>query len=98
MNARGLCCSLIASVAVALAANETAAAEARISPPVVKANESQVFTLVVEPEKDEAVTTIVEFYPPQDFEIESFAPAPGWERDWTIHSGKGLIQRAVWTR
>jgi uncharacterized protein YcnI len=86
------------AAAAALVAPAAAGADALISPPVVEAARSQVFTLVVEPEQDEAVTTVVELYPPPDFEVESFAPSPGWKRDWTIHSGQGIVQRAVWTR
>jgi len=74
--------------AAALTAPAPAAADALLSPPVVQAKEPQLFTLVVEPEKDDAVTTIVELYAPPDFRIESFAPSPGWKRDWTIQSGK----------
>jgi hypothetical protein len=62
------------------------------------ANVGQLFTLVVEPEKEQAVIAMVELYPPPDFEIDSFAPAPGWHRDWTIQSGKALLQKATWTR
>jgi uncharacterized protein YcnI len=86
-------------VALALAAVPSAWARPRLSPPVVQAGVSQVFTLVVEPEKEEVLTTTVELYPPPDFKIDSFAPSPEWHRDWTVQSGKnGIVQKAVWTR
>lgn len=81
-----------------LALPTPAAADAVVSPPVAVADEPQLFTLVVEPEQEDALTTIVELYAPPGFEIQSFAPSPGWERDWTIQSGKTIVQRAVWTR
>jgi hypothetical protein len=73
-----------------------------MSPPIVKAKENQLFTLVVAPEKEDVVMTMVEFYPPYDFEIESFAETEGWEQDWTIQSGltgkSSIVQKATWTR
>jgi hypothetical protein len=86
-------------VAVALAAVPSAWARPRLSPPVVQAGVSQVFTLVVEPDKGDVFATMVELYPPPDFRIDSFASSPEWHRDWTVQSGKhSVVQKAVWTR
>jgi hypothetical protein len=88
-----------AVVAVALAVVTPAKAKPRVSPPVVQAGVTQVFTLVAAPEKEHVVMTMVELYPPPDFKIESFAEAEGWEQDWTIQSGTaGIVQKATWTR
>jgi uncharacterized protein YcnI len=65
----------------ALAAAGPAWAHAEVSPPVVVANQSQVFTLAVPTEKEGAQTTAVELTPPSGFSIDSFVPAPGWKRD-----------------
>jgi uncharacterized protein YcnI len=91
--------STVIIAAVALAAVSPAHANPGISPPVVTAGVSQVFTLAVEPEKEDVVATMVELYVPSDFKIESFAEAEGWEQDWTIQSGTaGVVQKATWTR
>jgi hypothetical protein len=94
-----LCRSGAVVAAVALAAVSPAEARPRISPPVVQAGVSQVFSLVVEPEKDDSVVTRVELYPPPDFKVEAFPETEEWEQDWTIQSGAaGVVQKATWTR
>ena len=87
---------------VALAAltfGATAFAHARISPPVAAAKESQVFTLAVPTEKENAQTTSVELTLPAGFSIDSFVPAAGWNR--VVRStGAGeaaVIQKVTWT-
>jgi len=82
----------------AVAAMPAAGGTARIDPPNASAGQSRLFTLVVEPEQEGAVVTMVELYPSPDFAIESFAPAPGWHRDWTIRSERTTVQKATWTR
>jgi uncharacterized protein YcnI len=72
---------LLAATAVALVLSSTAFAHANVSPPVALAGESQVFTLAVPTEKEDATTTKVEMTPPEGFSIDSFAPTPGWKRD-----------------
>jgi hypothetical protein len=72
-----------------------------LSPATAQAGERQLFTLVVQPERDDVVTTQVEFFPPPQITVDSFLEAEGWERDWTIQSaagGKNIVQKAVWTR
>ena len=70
---------LVATAALALAA--VASAHAHVSPPIVVKGESQVFTLAVPTEKEDATTTKVELTPPDGFSIDSFIAAPGWKRD-----------------
>ena len=71
------------SALVALAAllfSSTAWAHAHVSPPTALAQESQVFTLAVPTEKENATTTTIELTPPHGFSIDSFVPSPGWKR------------------
>ena len=49
-----------------------ASAHAHVSPPIVVKGESQVFTLAVPTEKENASTTKVELTPPAGFSIDSF--------------------------
>ena len=64
-----------------LVVTATASAHAHVSPSVVPAKDSQVFTLAVPTEKENATTTGVELTPPAGFSIDSFVPSPGWKRD-----------------
>jgi uncharacterized protein YcnI len=76
-----------------------ASAHAHISPSIVPASESQVFTLAVPTEKEDASTTGVELTPPDGFSIDSFIPSPGWKRD-VQKTGSGedaVITRITWT-
>jgi uncharacterized protein YcnI len=66
---------------IALVGAATASGHAHVSPSVVPAKDSQVFTLAVPTEKENAQTTKVEFTPPEGFSIDSFVPSPGWKRD-----------------
>jgi uncharacterized protein YcnI len=68
-------------VAGSLVVAEAASAHAEVSPPIVPASKSQVFTLAVPTEKEDASTTGVELTPPDGFSIDSFVPSPGWKRD-----------------
>ena len=74
-------------------------AHAHVSPPVALAEESQVFTLAVPTEKEDASTTQVELTPPEGFSIGSFIPTPGWQRD-VQSTGSGedaVIQKVTWS-
>jgi uncharacterized protein YcnI len=74
-------------------------AHAHVSPSIVPASESQVFTLAVPTEKEDASTTGVELTPPDGFSIDSFIPSPGWERD-VQKTGSGedaVITKISWT-
>jgi uncharacterized protein YcnI len=87
---------------VALAALVTAAAasaHAHVSPSIVPAEESQVFTLAVPTEKEDADTTKIELTPPEGFSIDSFIPAAGWKRDvQTTGSGEEAdVTKVTWT-
>jgi uncharacterized protein YcnI len=68
-------------VAVALTLCESASAHANLSPPLVQAHTSQLFTLAVPTEKAGETTTRIELTPPAGFAIDSFAPSPGWRRE-----------------
>jgi uncharacterized protein YcnI len=83
---------------IALVAAATASAHAHVSPSVVPAKDSQVFTLAVPTEKEDAQTTKVEFTPPEGFSIDSFVPSPGWKRD-VQKTGTGedaVVTKVTW--
>jgi uncharacterized protein YcnI len=90
---------LSALLATALISASSAWAHAEVSPPVVKASTSQLFTLAVPTEKEDASTTKIELTPPAGFSIDSFAPSPGWKRDMQS-TGSGeetVIQKVTWS-
>jgi uncharacterized protein YcnI len=91
--------ALPAVAATALMAASSAWAHAEVSPPLVKADTAQVFTLAVPTEEEDATTTKVELTPPAGFSIDSFAPSPGWKRD-VASTGSGeetSIQKVTWS-
>jgi uncharacterized protein YcnI len=73
-------------------------AHARISPPIAVAKESQVFTLAVPTEKENAETTAIELTLPAGFSIDSFIPAAGWKRvvQSTGSGEAAVIQKVTW--
>ena len=86
------------AVLAALVYTATAFAHAHVSPSIVPAEDSQVFTLAVPTEKEDANTTKVELTPPEGFSIDSFIPAPGWTRD-VQQTGSGedaVITKVTW--
>jgi uncharacterized protein YcnI len=93
------CGVLLAAGAAALAVCGVASAHARVSPSIVKAKESEVFSLAVPTEKENATTTKVELTLPSGFSIDSFAPAPGWKRDVqaTGSGEEAVIQKVTWS-
>jgi uncharacterized protein YcnI len=89
---------LLFVVLAALVYAASASAHAEVSPPVVAAKDSQVFTLAVPTEKENATTTKVELTPPEGFSIDSFVPSPGWKRD-VQQTGSGesaVITKVTW--
>ena len=83
----------------ALAVCSSAWAHAHVSPPIVQSGESQVFTLAVPTEKEDANTTAIELTPPEGFSIDSFLAAPGWKRE-VNSTGSGeeaVIEKVTWT-
>ena len=86
-------------VLAALVITAAASAHAKVSPSVVQAKDSEVFTLAVPTEKENASTTSIEFTPPNGFSIDSFFPSPGWKR--TVQStGSGedaVVTKVTWT-
>jgi uncharacterized protein YcnI len=82
----------------ALVAAAVASAHAHVSPPLVAEGESQVFTLVVPTEKENATTTKVELTPADGFSIGSFVASPGWKRS-VAQTGSGedaVITKVTW--
>ena len=90
---------LLASASAALVLAGGAFAHAEMSPPVALEKATQVFTLAVPTEKEDATTTSVELSPPSGFSIDSFAPAPGWTRKvQSTGSGEETeIQTVTWS-
>jgi uncharacterized protein YcnI len=87
---------IVALLALVFAAS--AFAHPAVSPPVVLKGHSQVFTLAVPTEKENATTTKVELTPPTGFSIDSFVPSPGWSRH-VEQSGSGesaVVTRVTW--
>src|SRR5215470_17682262 len=83
----------------ALTFSTSAFAHAHVSPSVTVAKESDVFTLAVPTEKENATTTRVELTPPKGFSIDSFVPAPGWKRV-AVTTGSGedaVVQKVTWS-
>lgn len=86
-------------VLAALTITAAASAHAKVSPSVVQAQDSEVFTLAVPTEKENATTTSIEFTPPKGFSIDSFFPSPGWKRSvQTTGSGENaVVEKVTWT-
>jgi uncharacterized protein YcnI len=86
-------------VLAALVFTAAASAHAKVSPSIVQAKDSEVFTLAVPTEKENASTTSIEFTPPKGFDIDSFFPSPGWKRSVeTTGSGESaVVQKVTWT-
>jgi uncharacterized protein YcnI len=88
--------ALVAAAALVYAS--VASAHAHVSPPLVITGESQVFTLAVPTEKENATTTKIELTPPEGFAIDSFIDAPGWKRS-VQQTGSGedaVITKVTW--
>jgi uncharacterized protein YcnI len=99
LRARTRFAGLLMAAAGGLALAGSAFAHAHVSPPVVVANEGQVFTLAVPTEEEDAATTKIELTPPSGFAIDSFAPVPGWKRE-VQSTGTGeetTIQKVTWS-
>jgi uncharacterized protein YcnI len=87
------------ALGAALTFASSAFAHAEISPDLTLAKHSQLFTLAVPTEKENATTTKIELTPPQGFSIDSFVPAVGWKRD-VSQTGSGedaVITKVTWT-
>ena len=84
----------------ALATSASAFAHAHVSPPVVLANEGQVFTLAVPTEKEGATTTTIELTPPEGLLDRLVRRAPGWKRtvQQTGSGEEAAITKVTWTR
>jgi uncharacterized protein YcnI len=87
------------AVVAALVFTASASAHANLSPPLVLAGTTQLFTLSVPTEKEGVTTTQIELTPPEGFAIDSFVPAAGWKRT-TDQAGSGedvVIRKATWS-
>jgi uncharacterized protein YcnI len=91
--------ALLAATGTALVVAGAASAHAEISPGVFQAGEGREFVLTVPNEKENPTTTSVELTPPSGFQIFSFAPTPGWERQAeTTGSGEEeSVTRVTWS-
>lgn len=89
----------LAAAAAALVLPAAAFAHAHVSPSVAVKGHSEVFTLAVPTEKDNATTTEIEFSPPTGFNIDSFVPTPGWKRvvQQTGSGDSAVITKVTWT-
>lgn len=88
-----------AAAAVTLVLASPAFGHAIMSPPVAKAKVDQQFTLSVPTEEEGSTTTEIELTVPDGLSIDSFEPAPGWQRTEQA-SGSGeerVIQKVTWT-
>ena len=77
----------------------SASAHALLSPPVAKAKVDQQFTLSVPTEEEDATTTEIELTVPDGLSIDSFEPAPGWQRSEQA-TGEGeakVIRKVTWS-
>jgi uncharacterized protein YcnI len=86
-------------VLAALTITAAASAHAKVSPSVAQAHDSEVFTLAVPTEKENATTTTIEFTPPKGFSIDSFFPSPGWKRS-VQSTGSGdaaVVTKVTWS-
>lgn len=91
--------ALAGTGAAALVLASGALAHAEMSPSVALAKATQLYTLAVPTEEENATTTMIEFTPPSGFSIDSFVPAPGWKRT-VQQTGSGedtVIQKVTWT-
>jgi uncharacterized protein YcnI len=90
---------LLVAGAAGLVAATSAYAHANISPPVAVAKQTQLYTLAVPTEKENATTIKVEMTPPKGFSIDSFVPSAGWKRD-VQSTGSGeqtQINKVTWS-
>jgi uncharacterized protein YcnI len=87
------------AAAAALVAAGSAFAHARLSPPVALAEATQVFTLIVPNEKEDADTTEVEITIPKGFSVGAVVP----NSDWSVNvhkTGSGedaVVEKIAWT-
>jgi uncharacterized protein YcnI len=97
MNLR-LPLALTAAAALAAVAAGSALGHARLLP-AEALDQTQLFTLAVPNEKENAKTTKVVLNVPDGFGIRMFDPSPGWEREDTV-TGSGedaTITKVTWT-
>jgi uncharacterized protein YcnI len=71
--------TILCAAGVALVAAASASAHATISPPVALSKHDQLFTLVVQQEKQSPIVK-VEADLPSGFDVDTFLDAPGWKR------------------
>jgi uncharacterized protein YcnI len=91
--------TLLATSGGGLVFAASALAHAELSPSVALAKQTQLFSLAVPTEKEDATTTKVELTPPSGFSIDSFVPAAGWKREaQTTGTGEETtVEKVTWT-
>jgi uncharacterized protein YcnI len=97
VSLRALALAAVTTAALVVAAS--AAAHARVSPPVALSKSGQLFTLAVPTEKEGKTTTKVVLSVPAGFAIDSFVAAPGWTRA-VQQSGSGeqaVVNSVTWS-
>ncbi len=72
--------ALASAGAVVLVLASGAFAHAEMSPSIALAKATQLYTLAVPTEEENAFTTRIELTPPSGFSIDSFVPSQGWKR------------------
>jgi uncharacterized protein YcnI len=90
--------TLVVAAGTALVVAASASAHAHLSPPVVQAKTSYLFSVAVPTEKENLTTTKIELTPPKGFSIDSFVDAPGWKRS-VQQTGSGeeaVITKVTW--
>lgn len=89
----------MAVLGAALAGVPNAWAHAELSPPVVVAKKSQIYTLAVPTENANSFTTQIELTLPKGFSIDSFVPTPNWKRSVQKHGSgdNAVIERVTWS-
>jgi uncharacterized protein YcnI len=90
--------TLVIAAGIALVAAASASAHPHLSPPVVQATSSYLFSVAVPTEKANLTTTKIELTPPNGFSIDSFVDAPGWKRS-VRKTGSGdsaVVTKVTW--
>jgi uncharacterized protein YcnI len=90
--------AVLVAAGTALVVVASASAHAHVSPPVVQAKSSYVFTVAVPTEKENLTTSKIEMTPPKGFSIDSFVDAPGWKRtvQKTGSGDSAVVTKVTW--
>jgi uncharacterized protein YcnI len=91
--------AVVPVVSVALTAAGSALAHAQLLPDGAVAEETELFTLAVPNEKDDASTTSVVLTVPDGFRTDQFIAAAGWTREAAVTGtgGEARVASVTWT-